>query len=270
MGNGQSNNLSSEIDTLNWSDNIQKISQTKKNKNGIEIIDIDFNFTESEVESDRLDEVFQKLNTATTNLEKNNHKQLYNSVNSPVSSPFISTEMYNKIMSGDDGQESNSTSPFINTQTYNKIMKGGDGLENNSTSPYINTEAFNKIIKGGGDDSSSSSTKDSDDSTSDSDILKGLSEISVSSIKNKRSNKRRKSKSSKRNSLSSTSSEISNMNKKLYGFSNTSPEIIKTSEDNYYLNNVTSDTPYKIDSSSINTSDINLVSVNSRNGRRFI
>ena len=53
----------------------------------------------------------------------------------------------------------------------------------------------------------------------------------------------------------------------MYNFSNTSSEMIKTSEDNYYkankANNVNSESSYNIDSSSINTSDINLVSIDS-------
>ena len=48
MGANQSNNLSSEVDTLNWSDvNTEAMTEgyrVKKNKNGIKIIDIDFEF----------------------------------------------------------------------------------------------------------------------------------------------------------------------------------------------------------------------------------
>jgi hypothetical protein len=251
MGQAQSNNNSSEVDTLNWSDvNTEGMTEgfdVKKNKNGIEIIDIDFNLANSESDTDTINDIFHKLHKVTQQVEQQQVEQPITS----ESSPFISTEMYNKIM---NGGENNSSSPFVNTEAYNKIMKGGHSILD--------------------DDSSSS---DSDDSTSDSEILRGLSEISVSSdvkYNKKNNNKNKKNKKNKKNMRSinsSTSSALSAMNKKVYGFSNTSSEMIKTSEDNYYINNAsTSDTPYKVDSSEINTSDINLVSVDSRNGRRFL
>ena len=156
---------------------------------------------------------------------------------------------------------------------YNKIMKNSSD-SGSPTSPFINTEAYNKIMKGGDDDTSSSESNDSDDSTSDSDILKGLSTISISSNSTYHNNKKHKKnrfKPSSRGNQTSITSTVSDMHQKIYGFSNTSSELIKTSEDNYYINNViTTDTPYKLESSSINTSDINLVSVDSRNGRRFL
>ena len=53
-----------------------------------------------------------------------------------------------------------------------------------------------------------------------------------------------------------------------YGFSETSSEINSNKE--YFVGGQSSDTPYQIESSSINTSDINLVSVDSVNGRRYL
>ena len=61
-------------------------------------------------------------------------------------------------------------------------------------------------------------------------------------------------------------SDTSEYNVKMYGFSDTSSEMIKTSENNYHGPKDSKSTSYKLDSSSINTSDINLVSVDS--GRR--
>ena len=126
MGQAQSNNnYSSEVDTLNWSDvNTEGMTEgykVKKDKNGIEIIDIDFDLANSESESETLDNVFQKLHDITS-AEKNNVDNNPNP--NPISSdssPFISTEMYKKIMSGGDNKDNNS-SPFVNTEVYNNIM----------------------------------------------------------------------------------------------------------------------------------------------------
>jgi len=247
MGQAQSNNQSSEIDTLNWSDlNTEAMTEgfrVNKNKNGLEIIDIDFNI-DSESETDTINDIFHKLEQVTQQVENQEDQEVIPNPVSSESSPFISTDMYNKIMNG--GANDNSSSPFVNTDVYNNIMKGGRKS----------------------DSSSSSSERDIDDSeessTSDSDILRGLSEIDVSS---EEKSSKPYNKSKKYNSETCSSE----MNQKVYGFSNTSSEIIKTSDNNYYINEaLTSDTPYKINSSSINSSDINLVSVGSRNGRRFL
>ena len=68
-------------------------------------------------------------------------------------------------------------------------------------------------------------------------------------------------------SISGGSSELNSqkINKK-YGFSNTSSELINISKKN--LSN--SETQYDLNSSSVNTSDINLVSVDSYNGKRYL
>ena len=252
MGATQSN-ISSNVDMSYIDSNVDGVNTF--NKNGIEIIDIDLpDFENTESESDTINNVFEKLEKITN--PKNNVNNSNEQIVSAESSPFISTEMYNKIMNVQTNADSNS-SPFVNTEKFNEIMKGG----------------FE-------DDSSSSESNDSDDSTSDSEILRSLSDIYISSemmSKSKHDHKEKhhkekhhKEKHHKKKSISSTSSHMSDV-KKTYGFSETSSEVIKTSENNYYINNATtSDTPYKVESSEINTSDINLVSVDSRNGRRFI
>lgn len=251
MGAAQSN-ISSDVDSLNWSETETNVDGVKtSNKNGIEIIDIDLpNIENTESETDTINNVFEKLERLTNG--QSNTTNVNDQVVSAESSPFISTEMYNKIMNVQTNADTNS-SPFINTDKYNEIMKGGF------------------------DDSSSSSSEsnDSDDSTSDSEILRAISEIDISSEmmpkKKEHKGKHHKSKSHKgKKHVNSTSSHMSDV-KKTYGFSETSSEMIKTSDNNYYINNATtSETPYKVESSEINTSDINLVSVDSRNGRRFI
>ena len=252
MGATQSN-ISSNVDMSYIDSNVDGVNTF--NKNGIEIIDIDLpDFENTESESDTINNVFEKLEKITN--PKNNVNNSNEQIVSAESSPFISTEMYNKIMNVQTNADSNS-SPFVNTEKFNEIMKGG----------------FE-------DDSSSSESNDSDDSTSDSEFLRSLSDIYISSemmSKSKHDHKEKhhkekhhKEKHHKKKSISSTSSHMSDV-KKTYGFSETSSEVIKTSENNYYINNATtSDTPYKVESSEINTSDINLVSVDSRNGRRFI
>ena len=249
MGAAQSN-ISSDVDSLNWSETQTNGNEAKTiNKNGLEIIDLDLpdlQNTESETES--IADVFEKLEKITN--KQNGNNNVNENILSAESSPFISTEMYNKIMNVQTNADNNS-SPFINTDKYNQIMEGG--------------------FK---DDSSSSESDDSDDSTSDSEILRALSDIYLTSDMMPKAKetkgKHTKSKHHKHKKSLSTSSNMSDV-KKTYGFSDTSSEMIKTSENNYYINNATtSDTPYKVESSEINTSDINLVSVDSRNGRRFI
>ena len=249
MGAAQSN-VTSDVNSLNWSE-FEDSQNIATNKNDIEIIDIDFTNINSESESETINNVFEKLEQITSNTDK------VENVESPENSPFISTEMYNKIMNPQQ-KEDNNSSPFINTEKFNQIMEGGKQ-----------------------DDSSSSEHDDSDDSTSDSSILRAITDVTLTSEQiesfkssgskpthhHKKPEKHTKSKDHKK-SLS-TSSNISDIKK--YGFSQTSSEMIKTSDNNYYVrNSVDSDTPYKVESSSVNTSDINLVSVDSRNGRRFI
>jgi len=179
-------------------------------------------------------------------------------------------------------EQSGGSSPFISTELYKKIMEGGGDEE--SSSPFIATEVYKKIMNGGkrDDDSSSSSDDDklddSESSTSSSELMKELSQISLSSSDNNKAlNKPKRSKHS--NPLSDTSSSMPNkghahsetsssMPNKGYGYSETSSDITTNRE--YFVGGESSDTPYRVDSSSINTSDINLVSVDSVNGRRYL
>lgn len=216
-------------------------SNANDNKNGLEIIDIDLgDYVNSESEADTLNNVFQQLENIT-NVEN---------IEQAESSPFVSTEMFNKIMNKDtEAIDTNSSSPFVNTEKFNKIMEGG--VKDDSSSEKDIVDDF---------------FHDEFDSASPDTVLKEISEIMVSSTDEPPKKKGDKKKHVKY----STSSEGSEIKK--YGFSETSSEIIKTSDDNYYINKSegSSETPYKVESSEINTSDINLVSVDSRNGRRFI
>merc|ERR1711916_225595 len=144
MGAAQSN-VTSDVNSLNWSE-FEDSQNIATNKNDIEIIDIDFTNINSESESETINNVFEKLEQITSNTDK------VENVESPENSPFISTEMYNKIMNPQQ-KEDNNSSPFINTEKFNQIMEGGKQ-----------------------DDSSSSEHDDSDDSTSDSSILRAITD----------------------------------------------------------------------------------------------
>ena len=163
-------------------------------------------------------------------------------------------------------------------------MQGG---QNDSSSPFISTEVYKQIMKGGAkdlDDSSSSSMSDShsESSTSSSELLRALSEITVSSSdyprKNQHKNKFKKHhnnetkyhshKHEKKNEPAYGSS-TSSIELKGYGFSETSSDMPNDSN-RYFVGGNSTETPYNVNSSSIATSDINLVSVDSVNGRRFI
>ena len=95
--------------------------------------------------------------------------------------------------------------------------------------------------------------------------------------KKRRKQERSKTKNSKKKKrlVSETSSYVPN---KAYNFSKTSSDFnINNIQDSSELSNRqinldtgNTDTPYRINSSSINTSDINLVSVDSVNGRRYL
>ena len=176
-------------------------------------------------------------------------------------------------------------SPEPSRKTNEAVFQKVDNLENNNivssdTSPFISTDAYNKIMKGGHDDSSDSNSdsNSSNSSTDTTELLSSLSKMSLTSTDLAPKKKGRQNKSLSATSSALVSANVNNLsatsdnNVNMYGFSNTSSEIIKTSENNYFVNNEASsiDTPYKLESSSINTSDINLVSVDSRHGRRFI
>ena len=99
----------------------------------------------------------------------------------------------------------------------------------------------------------------------------------TSNKKQGKQNLKKTSNKKQNNKIEYDTSEVSSLNfntevnfKKTYDFSETSD--LSNIKKNYKLNNTSedSDTPYKVESSEINTSDINLVSVDSVNGRRYI
>lgn len=266
MGNANSNlTQSSEAGTLNWND----VKTEGPSNNGISIKKLDNGMEEINLEINPLSDsensiadIFQKIEQAASN----------GCVNG-------------KDCGNDHENENGGSSPFISSELYNKIMNGGD---NNSSSPFISTEVYKKIMKGGAkdlDDSSSSDSNSDSSSTSSSDLLRALSEISVSSSDYpKKSNqpkssykkyqnnepKYHSSKNEKPNEPAYGDSDTSSVELKGYGFSDTSSEMNNNSNNKYYTGGNTSETPYNMDSSSIATSDINLISVDSVNGRRFI
>ena len=264
MGAANSNlNQSSEAGTLNWDDvkteqpnnsNNNGIS-IKKLANGMEEIDIEINpLSDSENSIADISNVFQKLEEVASSEEESK------------------------------GNEEQGSSPFISTELYKKIMQGG---ENDSSSPFISTEAYKQIMKGGAkdlDDSSSSSMDDShsESSTSSSELLRALSEITVSSSDYPRKNKHQHKNefkqhkniesnyhSHKKDNKSAYGSTTSSVELKGYGFSETSSDMPNDSN-KYFVGGNSTETPYNVNSSSIATSDINLISVDSVNGRRFI
>lgn len=252
MGNANSNlTQSSEAGTLNWNDvNTERNNgiNISKLENGMEEIDLEINPL-SDTENSLAD-VFEKL----ANVEKTASEE-----DQQGSSPFISTELYKKIMEGGN-DEDNSSSPFISTEVYKKIMNGGaKDLDSSS--------------------SSDSDTNSSESSTSSSDLLRALSEMTLTSSdyprkedkkhsfkKHTNETKYHSNKHEKKNEPK-YDSQTSSIEVKGYGFSETSSV---RSADKYFIGGNTSETPYNVNSSSIATSDINLVSVDSVNGRRFI
>jgi hypothetical protein len=138
--------------------------------------------------------------------------------------------------------DSATSSPFVSTEVYKKMMEGGD-----------KKQTF--------DDSSSSSDSNSETSSTDTDKLSEI--LSLSDYK----------KDDKKKNQTGSSIEA-------YGFSNTSSSISQKFKIN--SNTSTINSSFSPKSSSINTSDINLVSIdknsseinhvsaNSVNGKRFL
>ena len=260
MGSANSNlNQSSEVGTLNWNDvNSENIISSKKLDDDIEEINLEIDtLSNSENSIEDLDNIFQKIGDEISKSEEKNIESLNND-KQDGSSPFISTELYNKIMKGGFDNE---TSPFLSSEAYNKIIKGGK-LEDLSSSSS----------------SSSISNFDEKSSTSSSDLLKALSQISVSSSDYPNKNNKNKkyinvsetnynSKKVKKESQYGSSYSSEKING--YGFSESSSSMNKDSQ-KYFIGGDSSETPYKINSSSIQSSDINMVSVDSINGRRFL
>ena len=155
-----------------------------------------------------------------------------------------------------DSENTNTSSPFISTELYNKIMHndnnnmiGGNNHLNSSTTT-LNIDIT---------DDSSTTSHESSTSTSELSQILSLSDY-------------KSTKSDYKSKKSQTGSSI-----EAYGFSNTSSELSQK----FVINSDTSIS--KMDnSSSINTSDINLVSIdkndseinyasaNSVNGKRYL
>ena len=152
----------------------------------------------------------------------------------------------------------NTDSPFLSKDNFNKILQGGGNKLNSISISDSNTSSFNLSNS----DSLSSTSKNNSENSNTSSFNPSNSDIFSSTSKNNSENVNSTSENNSEN-INSTSE----YNVKMYNFSNTSSEMIKTSEDNYYkankANNVNSESSYNIDSSSINTSDINLVSIDS-------
>jgi hypothetical protein len=249
MGANSSNlNQSSEIQSIDWENaNTEKYDGIRINKrpDGIEEIDLDINFSDTDSESSIVD-VFEKLDKVIKNDENVDDG----------SSPFISTELYKKIM---EGGNDDTSSPFISSEVYKKIMSGGKTFDEELDDSF---KTFDEEMDEVRDD------EDEDDS--DDKLMAELSNMSLTSSEFPRGKKNNFSETSsyapKRKIIANTSE--SSVPAKGYGFSDTSSEINSNKE--YFVGGQSSDTPYQIESSSINTSDINLVSVDSVNGRRFL
>lgn len=248
MGANSSNlNQSSEIQSIDWENaNTEKYDGIRINKrpDGIEEIDLDINFSDTDSESSIVD-VFEKLD-----------KVIKNDQNEDASSPFISTELYKKIM---EGGNDDTSSPFISSEVYKKIMSGGKTFDDELDDSY---KTFDEEMDEVRDD------EDEDDS--DDKLMNELSNMSLTSSefpKGKKNNFSETSSYAPKKKIIANTSE-SSVPAKGYGFSDTSSEINSNKE--YFVGGQSSDTPYQIESSSINTSDINLVSVDSVNGRRFL
>ena len=256
MGNAQSGSASSTEGTLDWENTMTNATEANvvpKTTNGMEVIDLHLNDIENidSVSETSITQVFQKLDNIVTNSEDQDKNQDKNQNNDQ----------------DQDQDKEGGSSPFISTELYNKIMEGGD---DSTSSPFISTEVFKKIIHGGAmdlDDSSSySDSNSSESSTSSSEMMKALSQITISSsdyptTKTQKPNKSKYEKPNKSISYGNTSSIAQSG----YNFSDATSDINHNSD-----TSVSSNTQYNVQSSSINTSDINLVSVDSVNGRRYL
>lgn len=249
MGANSSNlNQSSEIQSIDWENaNTEKYDGIRINKrpDGIEEIDLDINFADTDSESSIVD-VFEKLDKVIKNDENADDG----------SSPFISTELYKKIM---EGGNDDTSSPFISSEVYKKIMSGGKTFDEELDDSYKTFDEEMDEIE-----------DDEDEDDEDDKLMAELSNMSLTSSEFPTGKKNNFSETSsyapKRKIIANTSE--SSVPAKGYGFSDTSSEINSNKE--YFVGGQSSDTPYQIESSSINTSDINLVSVDSVNGRRFL
>ena len=173
-------------------------------------------------------------------------------------SPFLSKDNFNKILQGGGNKLNSISISDSNTSSFNPSNSDIFSSTSKNNSGNSNTSSFNPSNS----DSLSSTSKNNSGNSNTSSFNPSNSDIFSSTSKNNSENVNSTSENSSEN-VNSTSE----YNVKMYNFSNTSSEMIKTSEDNYYkankANNVNSESSYNIDSSSINTSDINLVSIDS-------
>ena len=258
-------------------------SSTQTNNNNqddFEEINIDFDIDPTSSENS-ISDLFTKLDKTVNQLENKDN-------NDNVSSPFISTELYNKIMKDNDS-ELVTSSPFIKTEDYKKIIKNEKmtgGKKKKKEDNYNDTSS--SLMDDSDSDTDSDSDSDSSITKTDDNLLNVLSNISLSSSdypnKNRTVTNLATSESSelKLDTSDSSDSNVKEIKNKTYNFSETSPidndvkleDSVGGSDTSYFLNNNSVSSkdsePYKLESSDNNTSDINLVSVDSVNGRRYI
>ena len=273
MGNFQSNaknninaDTSPDASTLNWNNYVDNYSDNYTDN--LEIIDIDI----------------PEISDSETNYLRTNNSQV---VEENGSSPFISTEVYDKIMQGGDfeNDESSSTTSdeHLEDESSDTDSSDYDRSGDISKKKKKKKKKKDKLIVFHTPTESLSVTSPMRVNPYVSQDMYGYSStssINISDRKYKSNTKNRKSKSNNMYGYSSSSpinepnknnmygfssnSPINEPNKNnMYGFSSTSSEFMKTS-------NKRNNSPYKLSSSELNTSDVKLISVNSRTGRRYV
>lgn len=162
------------------------------------------------------------------------------------SSPFISEALYNKIMDGGNVTEDNTSSPFISEDDFKKIMKGGDVFDDLDTEM---SKEDNEL------DNLNNEEDDEEEDSSDDLLIKELNDITLTSEElSEHKQKHNKKFNPHKN------------HQQKYNFSETSSEF----QNKNYVGGDSSDDLHRVESDSINTSDINIVSIDSVNGRRYI
>lgn len=212
-------------------------SNVSTNNRNIDIVNAD---SDSEVGTLNWDDIRQEIKNAPS--LKDDSLQIEDDDQDGGSSPFVSTELFNKIMEG--GNDDNTSSPFITTDEFKKIMKGGDIFDELEEEERKEEGDFNE--------------DEEEEESSDDELMAELSQITLTEEDlMERRPKKYEGKPFPKNKFQ----------KKKYNFSETSSEF----KNKNYVGGDSSDTsPLKIDSDSINTSDVNVVSVDSVNGRRFL
>jgi hypothetical protein len=248
----QNNHASSlnNNDSLNWNDvNSSSVSLTDDNLISLSIPDL----TESDLDSisnlspSLVNKLTSNIDQKTDFIKKLTENSVQNSNLSTESSPFINSDIYNKIMEGGNLDDSSSSS--------SKSSSSSTFLEDNSSS----TSDLDSMIKLVNQQRKSSKKKS-----------KKKTSKKIKKSNKKKSKKRRGKLHTTTESISlSETSNASDQN--MYGFSSTSSELINTkSISNFSNSNFNNDlnsnsTPYKLSSDTLNTSDINLVSVDQTN-----